>query len=50
MIAALPEQMRGFVLLTNGEGGSGLPLDEFCLWFELQGSGRLFECDECGNP
>ncbi len=50
MIVALPEQRRGFVLLTNGEGGRELRLDAFCLRFELQGSGRLLECDECGNP
>jgi CubicO group peptidase (beta-lactamase class C family) len=50
MIAALPEQRSGFVVLTNGEGGRTLRMEAFCLWFQLQGSGKIFECDESGTP
>jgi CubicO group peptidase (beta-lactamase class C family) len=46
MIAALPAQRTGFVVLTNGEDGRELRLDAFCLWFRMQEVGTLHACEE----
>ena len=46
MLAALPAQRTGFVVLTNGEDGRELRLDAFCLWFRLQEAGTLRACEE----
>jgi len=34
LLALLPEQQKGFAVLTNGEHGEALAMDAFCLWIK----------------
>lgn len=44
MLAFLPMQNRGFVVLTNGEHGESLAMDAFCFWIEALYLASPSEC------